>query len=88
MTAPTPEQMRAMASGISGIEFAVPEQTGQRVIAAQQALRAAADQLEAVRQEVSNYAGWYEYSLEDSWRFERDLRTALSMEQYSGDDDD
>lgn len=49
-------------------------------------IRAAAYKLDAVRAEVIRYAGWHEQSPEDSWRFERDLRTALDMEQYSGDE--
>lgn len=38
--------------------------------------------LAAVREIVENYGGWYDYSPEDSWRFERDLRKALDMPQY------
>lgn len=82
MTASTPEQMRALADDVqhtvdNGYEFA-PENVVD-------ALRTAADQLEAVRTQVTNYAGWYEYSPEDSWRFERDLRTAIGMPQYRRD---
>lgn len=88
MTAPDPEQMRALGDGLSGIELALPEQTAQRVVAAQQALRAAADQLEAAQAVVRDNAGWYDDAPEDSWRFERDVRAALGMEQYTGNEDD
>ncbi len=45
------------------------------------------EQLAAAREVVNNYGGWYEYSPEDSWRFERDIRTALGMPQCDPEED-
>ncbi|MDR6172633.1 hypothetical protein [Curtobacterium sp. SORGH_AS_0776] len=88
MTTPTSEQylvqdLRTKASNIR----ADATEAEQDWIEVAESLEVAADRLEAVRQEVLDYAGWYEYSPEDSWRFERDLRTALGMKQYTGDDE-
>lgn len=77
MTATITEQMRALADAPDVNHWSA---------SARDALRAAADQLDAVREIVENYGGWYEYSPEDSWRFERDLREALGMPQYEPED--
>jgi len=87
MTTPTPEQMRELADE-RGVVVQHWGETKRWATDAESALRVAADQLEAVKAEVIRYAGWHEQSPEDSWRFERDIRTALGMEQYDGDDDD
>lgn len=90
-TAPlTPQQMRELADEeekASAYMAQLGFDTGHED-AITVALRAAADQLEAVQVVVRRYAGWYEDGPEDSWRFERDLRVALGMEQYDGGDDD
>lgn len=88
MTALTPEQLRVLASDMDSKGHNWSGRPAHDFFDAASALRASADLLEAVRAEVIRYAGWHEQSPEDSWRFERDLRTALGMEQYSGDDDD
>lgn len=84
----TPEQMRALAEAALDADLIPLDQHDALFARIAVNLRAAADQLEAVRDEVIRYAGWHEQSPEDSWRFERDIRTALGMEQYSGEEDD
>lgn len=88
MTALTTQQMRTLADAALDADLIPSDQHDALFARLAVNLRVAADQLEAVRAEVTRYAGWHEQSPEDSWRFERDLRTALGMDQYSGDDDD
>jgi hypothetical protein len=86
----TPEKLRVLADERDEAADAWPEYP---IVATKfredaTALRAAADRIDAVRGEVIRYAGWHEQSPEDSWRFERDIRTALGMGQYNSDDRD
>lgn len=84
----TPEEMRALADEQEQQFMHFDAYLEDRSRRTATALRIAADQLETATAVVKQYAGWYEYSPEDSWRFERDIRAALVMEQYSGDNDD
>lgn len=59
----------------------------QELLRAQEAVNRLHAQLVAAREVVHEYGGWYEDAPEDSWRFERDLRTALGMDQYKREDD-
>lgn len=58
----------------------------QELLRALEQIKRLHDQLDIVRSTVHDYGGWYEDAPEDSWRFERDLRTALGMEQYERED--
>ena len=47
----------------------------------------AANYVEAARKVMDQYSGWWDGSPEDSWRLERDMRSALGMKPYEEDED-
>lgn len=58
----------------------------QELLRAQEEVARLRALLDDVIHVVFAYGGWYEDAPEDSWRFERDLRTALGMDQYKVED--
>jgi len=43
------------------------------------------EKLEAIKDLMERYEAWYEYTPEDSWRLERDVREVLGMPQVEWD---